>query len=66
MAQGGSVMIKQRAIFVDKGSGGWGTGLRGARNMGNRARPVKSGRRSPQSASDPNRQSDNLQSTIAN
>lgn len=28
MAQGGSVMTKQRAIFVDKGSGGWGTGLR--------------------------------------
>ncbi|MFE4708868.1 PTS glucitol/sorbitol transporter subunit IIB [Peribacillus simplex] len=28
MAQGGSVMTQQRAIFVDKGSGGWGTGLR--------------------------------------
>ena len=28
MAQEGSVMTKQRAIFVDKGSGGWGTGLR--------------------------------------
>lgn len=28
MAQGGSVLTTQRAIFVDKGSGGWGTGLR--------------------------------------
>jgi len=28
VAQEGSVMTKQRAIFVDKGSGGWGTGLR--------------------------------------
>jgi len=28
MAQGGNVMTKQRAVFVDKGSGGWGTGLR--------------------------------------
>ena len=28
MAQRGSTMIKQRAVFVDKGSGGWGTGLR--------------------------------------
>ncbi|SFQ45226.1 PTS system, glucitol/sorbitol-specific IIC component [Priestia endophytica DSM 13796] len=28
MTRGGTIMNKQRAIFVDKGSGGWGTGLR--------------------------------------